>query len=976
MNDPIEAFKDCLEEHGLGRPDVIADGNLHRFDIPDDKRGRKSGWLVYHPDGIPSGAFGSWRSGESHKWFYRGLSALSPEEREKIRRRMVQDRWARQEAKQAELKAAQVRAHRIWAESEPEHGDHPYLIRKSVFSYGLRRRGNILVIPARNSDGELQTLAFIDPAGKKRFLAGGTKSGCAHLIGNPDGILPIGLAEGYATAASIHAATGFPMVVAFDAGNLSEAAKMIHRIHPEAPLIVFGDDDHETNGNPGRRKAENVLKSVVGRTLFPPDLMPGESDWNDLSRRIGPEALKALIKNLLAAKKDSPFAEIPKQQEKGFDEYGVETHRHGYYTATSTGVWMLREGRDGRVERHRLTNFTALITGRTFFDDGIEWNEQYEITCRCNGRQTIISLPSAQFSSLNWAYRMGPGAIVSAGLATRDQTRVAIQSLSLRETKENHIFVHTGWTTHKGQEIFLHSSGAIGPTGPVSGVRVELPEALTRYSFQEIPNKEETQISTKKVLHFLESGPPSNLYPLVAGTFRCVLGKVDFGIHLTGRTGSGKSELAARIQSFFGRRMDSRSLPGSWSSTSNFNERYAFLLKDCIFVVDDFAPEAGTNGVCLHRDAARLFRAIGNHAGRGRLHSDLSIRQARPPRCLVLSTGEDIPNGQSIRARLVLLEMDPPPMKGSSERYRISRIWAQCAEDAANGFYENCLTAFIQWVAQNHDRVFEQRARLARGFQRRFLQLGDHLRAPSAFAELASGFRIFLFFAQEFGVITDAESTRLWANAWEVFTSGVTAQADYQRTADPVDKFFELLSAILGSGRAHLAGPRGEMPENFTPWGWRMEMSGVRPLGERIGWVEGQNIYLEPSVAYDVIQKLAGDDRLPLSKETLWRRIRERGFLSSTTPNRGLKIRRILEGRQRDVLHLSAEKLYAEQDPRKLPCTSYSTNEPIFPEDSVSNSLSGFCNHREDSFQLQVGAMGSTGPDSPENPDVFVGVVG
>lgn len=974
MNDPVESFRDCMEEHGLGRPAVTADGKLHRFDTPQDKRGRKSGWLVYHPEGIPSGAFGSWKTGETHKWSYHRLSSLRSNEREKYLQRMVQARWARQEAKQAEQKAARKRAQKIWEGSEPEQGDHPYLIRKGVLPHDLRRYGNTLVIPARNADGGLQTLSFIDPAGRKRYLTGGCKKGCVYQIGKADGVSPLGLAEGYATAASLHAATGFPMVVAFDAGNLLEAARVIRQKHPEFTLVVFGDDDHETTGNPGRHKAMAAAESAGGRALFPPELQPGESDWNDLARRIGTDALKALIANLLADEGASPGTGIPDQHTGEYDEYGIETHRRGYYTATSTGVWLLREGRDGRVERHRLTNFTALITGRTFLDDGVEWNEQYEITCRCNGRQTTFSVPAAQFSSLNWAYRMGPGAIVSAGLTTRDQTRVAIQSLSLKETRENHIFVHTGWATHRGRKIFLHTLGAIGPDGPVSGVKVELPEALTPYSFQGIPTGEETRESTKKVIHFLESGTPANLYPLVAAVFRSVLGEVDFGIHLTGRTGSGKSELAARIQSFFGRRLDSRNLPGSWASTSNFNERYAFMLKDCVFVVDDFAPEVGSNGTCLQRDAARLFRAIGNHAGRGRLHSDLSIRQARPPRCLVLSTGEDIPSGQSIRARLVLLEMDPPPFKGSAERYRISKVWSQCAEDSAKGFYENCLAAFIQWVAKNNDTILEQRVRLAREFRRLFLQQGDHLRAPSSFAELAAGFRIFLDFAQESRSITDSDSARLWVRAWEVFTSGVTSQADYQRTADPVDKFMELLSAALGSGRAHLAEPHGGAPVDFASWGWRLESNGVRPTGERIGWVEGTNVFLEPSVTYDVIQRLAGDERLPLSKETLWRRINQRGLFASTTPNRGLKVRRILEGRQRDVIHLSAERFsvgYDDHRPQGLSSTGHSL---VLNENSIQGSLVGPERGLSDTCPLRANSPGSGQPIAyePEIPDIPV----
>ena len=60
-----------------------------------------------------------------------------------------------------------------------------------------------------------------------------------------------------------------------------------------------------------------------------------------------------------------------------------------------------------------------------------------------------------------------------------------------------------------------------------------------------------------------------------------------------------------------------------------------------------------------HRDADRLFRGQGNHAGRLRMRSDGGLRPAKPPRALTLSTGEDVPKGQSLRARLLVLEVSP-----------------------------------------------------------------------------------------------------------------------------------------------------------------------------------------------------------------------------------------------------------------------------------------------------------------------------
>ena len=51
----------------------------------------------------------------------------------------------------------------------------------------------------------------------------------------------------------------------------------------------------------------------------------------------------------------------------------------------------------------------------------------------------------------------------------------------------------------------------------------------------------------------------------------------------------------------------------------------------------------------FHREADRLVRAQGNRSGRQRMRQDSTLRPAKPPRGLLLSTGEDVPRGHSLR---------------------------------------------------------------------------------------------------------------------------------------------------------------------------------------------------------------------------------------------------------------------------------------------------------------------------------------
>ena len=129
------------------------------------------------------------------------------------------------EAKRAEEqdrrhRVARERALKLWEKAKPETGDHPYLVRKRVKPHGIRTVNDLLIIiPMYDTEGVLQCLQLIAPKGKKGFMHGGKVSGHYFIIGTPGDVLCI--AEGFATAASIHEATGHPVAVAFNVRSLS-----------------------------------------------------------------------------------------------------------------------------------------------------------------------------------------------------------------------------------------------------------------------------------------------------------------------------------------------------------------------------------------------------------------------------------------------------------------------------------------------------------------------------------------------------------------------------------------------------------------------------------------------------------------------------------------------------------------------------------------------------------------------------------
>ena len=126
----------------------------------------------------------------------------------------------------------------------------------------------------------------IDRGGGKRFLTDGQVKGCYHSIGKPAGRLVI--AEGYATAATVHEDTGHAVAVAFNSGNLLHVAQALRAKYPEAVLVLAADDDWQTPGNPGRTAATEAARAVSG-LLAVPDFTglqrgPKDTDFNDLRR--------------------------------------------------------------------------------------------------------------------------------------------------------------------------------------------------------------------------------------------------------------------------------------------------------------------------------------------------------------------------------------------------------------------------------------------------------------------------------------------------------------------------------------------------------------------------------------------------------------------------------------------------------------------------------------------------------------------
>ena len=186
--------------------------------------------------------------------------------------------------------------------------EHAYLKRKGVKAHGTRISGKTLLIPVRDLDGKLLSLQSVfQQEGKweKRFFKDAKLGAGCHVIGDMSAGTFI-IAEGFATGATIHEATGYPVVVAFDCGRLATVGKAVRAKHPKATIVIAADDDAHLANNPGKTKADKAAKEIHAGVVLPVFRSGTGGDFNDLCQKEGAEAVRKQIEAGLAQDEGQP----------------------------------------------------------------------------------------------------------------------------------------------------------------------------------------------------------------------------------------------------------------------------------------------------------------------------------------------------------------------------------------------------------------------------------------------------------------------------------------------------------------------------------------------------------------------------------------------------------------------------------------------------------------------------------------------
>ena len=289
MSDPASDFLAALQAAGLAPAGSFvprSDGRLHRYRLHDERPGKRSGWYVLHPGDPPHGHAGDWRTDNRLDWIPTEVNG-QPFDRERweaaVRRKAADEKrqWDAAPAGREPL-AAVAAGKRGPPLSFGQAGcrrSGPHQPQRQAGSSGLRRRNRRNDLTAVHCRGWQQAFPGRRPY-PWRLLP--DRSRRRHRII---------ICEGFATGATIQAATGDRVACAFSAGNLHAVAEALQKRFPTKRLLLAADNDDKTAGNPGISKAFEASLKLGISWVSPP--LPG--DFNDLGIAYGHEAVRVVI---------------------------------------------------------------------------------------------------------------------------------------------------------------------------------------------------------------------------------------------------------------------------------------------------------------------------------------------------------------------------------------------------------------------------------------------------------------------------------------------------------------------------------------------------------------------------------------------------------------------------------------------------------------------------------------------------------
>lgn len=661
-------------------------------------------------------------------------------ERERLRRL--------QEQEQHENAANEARD--LWdAASEAGAADHAYLKRKGVGAYGVRVAADgRLLVPLRDGDGELLNVQRIAPdKPEKMFLKGSRVSGLWHMLGSINGADVLLMAEGYATAASLHAATERPVAVAFNAGNLKHVAKALRKAMPGVLIAVCGDDDRAKaidarRKNTGADAARAAAASVHGTVILPHGLPTGATDWNDLHMARGLDDVRAQVEAAIMAALNSrstrrsmaPDEAVPLREKPNAS---APTDR---FTVTDHGLFYRAPGDDDAPPR-RICDYLRVIA----------------LACDIQGNQAALLLefktkfgdtrrwlmPMEMLAGDGTAYR---GALLRQGFSTPpDPKRRALLTEYLQSRSPDDRVIHVsrvGW--HGRCYVLPHET--LGT--PTDGDRIVFfSEAGVEVNFNQRGTLDQWKNDLSRLcvgnsrLAFMVAlalaGPMLAFAPGVTGG----------GFLLVGDTSIGKSTAMALGAGVWGKAAESEvgSFIQKLRSTSNGMEFVAEQHNDCTMFLDELGMMDGA-------ELSAVIYMLADGSGKSRSRAAGGLRPRPTWRSLfgvsgevtaqqqIEASGKRMKGGQEVRLIPVSAAVTPGSLTETAHEFGSGHELSVWIKQRAARVYGVAGRAWLEYLVAHFDQ-------LAPELRRRMPEIEGAMVPDSAAGQVKRGGRRFALVA-------------------------------------------------------------------------------------------------------------------------------------------------------------------------------------------------------------------------------------
>ncbi|NJO82940.1 MAG: DUF927 domain-containing protein, partial [Blastochloris sp.] len=500
-----------------------------------------------------------------------------------------------------------------------------------------------------------------------------------------------------------------------------------------------------------------------------------------------------------------------------------------------------------------------------------------------NQHSTTLDVPSELFGDPNALQRFiaqKAGAIYTACAGMHRHLPNAILKLSgTFPTRQTYRFM--GWTQNEDKWVYVSPLMSISAAGVLTEPHeVELESRLRDYHLTESAWTDSLSAFRAAIRVMPAKLAPTliafTLLPLIQRFLPTATAKP--AIHLSGTTGSGKSEIAAVMASFYGD-FARDSPPAQWGDTVNTVEALGYSLADALYWVDDYKTIYADT-----RTFSRLMQSYSRSMGRGRLTREAKLRQDKPCRGHLLSTGETTLEGEaSVLSRMLVLDI--APWKGRDPG-RVALKQAEALRAHLPGF----TVEFIQWIARQADD---------KGFAR---HLADKLVANTddyetylsttlgSLAHTGRMERNWGLLLTVYQLLSDFLTERGAVDVLPAWQDAILETVQLVQQEQAGASFIQALDQLLASGEADITTSRHPVDP--------------KPGVTVVGYEDEHYVYLLPEIAYREVMRI---HPLKFSTAAIGSQLKEDGWLIPGSSDSHLTMQIRVRGRRVRVWRLKAE---------------------------------------------------------------------